>query len=87
METLEAAEARRILEDLELLERPPWAPRKVKRLHGCDFWEVKTGDFRSLFWLHGKKVVILRVVNRRDLEREIGRIDLGALIAWVRKER
>lgn len=84
IDALEAADARRVLEDLELLERPPWPPRKVKRLRGCEFWEVKTGDFRTIFWPEGRKVVILRVVNRRDLDQSIGRINLGELVRWIR---
>ena len=86
LEGLERRNALQILEDLELLESPPWPPGKVKKLRGQEFWEIKTGDFRTLFWPHGKKVVILRVVNRRDLERAIGRIDVRALVRWFQEE-
>jgi mRNA-degrading endonuclease RelE of RelBE toxin-antitoxin system len=78
--------ALRIIEDLELLRTPPWPPGKVKKIRGHDFWEIKTGDFRTIFRQQGKKVVILRVVNRRDLEATLGRIDLRALIQWLREE-
>jgi len=79
-------DALRILGDLELLRVPPWPPGKVKRLRGTDFWEVKTGDYRTIFWPEGpRKVVVVRVVNRRDLERTLGRIDLRALVAWLRR--
>ncbi len=81
---LPARDALRILEDLELLRTPPWPPGKVKKLHGADLWEVKTGDYRSLFWPRGSKVVVVRVVNRRDLERTLGGIDLRALVEWLR---
>jgi len=84
LEGLQSADARRILEDLELLQKPPWPPRKVKRLRGFEYWEIKTGDFRTIFWPQGPRVIILRVVNRRDLELTLGRIDLAALIAWLR---
>ena len=77
-------DALRILEDLELLQTPPWPPGKVKKLRGYEFWEIKTGDYRSIFWPEGKKVVVLRVVNRRDLMKTIGRIDVRAIVAWVR---
>ncbi len=73
-------QALQILEDLELLRRPPWPPGKVKKLRGREFWEIKTGDYRTVFWPDGKNVVILRVVNRRDLEMTLGRIDARALI-------
>lgn len=76
--------ARQVLEDLDILEAPPWPPGKVKKLRGSDFWEIKTGDFRAIFWPSGRDVVILRVVNRRDLEKAIGRIDVRALVGWLR---
>ena len=75
LEGLEKRNALQILEDLELLENPPWPPGKVKKLRGQDYWEIKTGDFRTIFWPKGKKVVVLRVVNRRDLLSAIDRID------------
>ena len=82
LQEIEKGDAVRILGDLVLLETPPWPPGKVKKLRGHDFWEIKTGDFRTVFWPHGKKVVVLRVVNRRDLEGTMERIDVRALIRW-----
>lgn len=80
-----ARDALRVLEDLKLLRTPVWPPRKVKKLHGTDFWEVKTGDYRTIFWPQRSRVVILRVVNRRDLEWALDRIDLRALVEWLRQ--
>ena len=76
-----------VLADLELLQAPPWPPGKVKKLRGCDFWEIKCGDYRAIFWPDGKDVVILRIVNRRDLEAAIDRIDVRALVRWVNEQR
>ena len=72
--------ALQVLEDLQLLQKSPWPPGKVKRLRGREFWEIKTGDYRTIFWPDGRNVVVLRVVNRRDLERTLGRIDVRALL-------
>jgi len=77
--------ALQILKDLELLESPPWPAGKVKKLRGSDLWELKTGDYRSVFWPRGKRVVVLRVVNRRDLEAAITRIDFRTLLRWLRE--
>lgn len=82
----EKDDALRILGDLEILESPPWPEGKVKRLRGGDYWEIKTGDFRTIFWPHKKTVVILRIVNRRDLEQAIDRIDVRALMKWMREQ-
>ncbi len=83
---LEKDKATRILDDLEILENPPWPKGKVKRLRTKDYWEIKTGDFRTIFWPHKKTVVVLRIVNRRDLEKAIGRIDTRALMEWLQEQ-
>jgi len=77
--------ALQVLEDLEILRSSPRPPGKVKKLRGTDYWEIKTGDFRTIFFPKGRDVVILRVVNRRDLEKAIGRIDARAILAWLRE--
>ena len=81
---MESRFAHQVLDDLEILRTPPWPPGKVKKLRGSDFWEIKTGNFRTLFWPQGRDVVLLRVVNRRDLEKAITRIDFRALLHWLR---
>ena len=59
-----------ILDDLEILKTPPWpASPKVKRLQGTPYLRLRSGDFRSIFLREDQKVVILRIVNRKDLER------------------
>jgi len=77
--------ARQVLADLELLQAPPWPPGKVKPLRGTGFWEIKTGDFRTIFWPKGTDVVVLRVVNRRDLEKAVGRVDVVVLVRWLQE--
>ncbi len=79
--------AGQIVEDLGLLETPPWPPGKVKRLRGVDYWEIKTGDYRSLFLPEGKNVVVLRIINRRDLFRAVKHIDVTAVVQWLQKEK
>ena len=86
LEELDKRYALQILEDLELLQSPPWPLGKVKKLRSQDFWEIKTGDFRTIFWPQGKKVVILRVANRRDLLDAIDRIDVRTILRWLKEE-
>ena len=76
-------DAERILADLEILESPPWPAGKIKPLRGCSYWEIKTGDYRSLFLPVGKEVIILRVVHRRDLERTVKQISPAAVTLWL----
>jgi mRNA-degrading endonuclease RelE of RelBE toxin-antitoxin system len=84
--SLEARFARQVLEDLPILETPPWPAGKVKRLRGSSFWEIRTGDFRTIFLPEGDDVIVLRVVNRRDLERALGGIDRAAVERWLGEE-
>lgn len=84
---LPPSDAERILDDLERLSEPQknWPWNQVKRLHGHPYWEMKTGDFRSIFILQRQKIVVLRVINRRELEREVKRIDWRWLMDWLKK--
>jgi mRNA-degrading endonuclease RelE of RelBE toxin-antitoxin system len=83
--SLERRFARQVLEDLPLLATPPWPPGKVKKLHGCPFWELKCGDFRAVFWPRGKEVAVLRIVNRRELDLAIRGLDRRAVERWLQE--
>ena len=76
--------AKQIITDIALLRTRPWPASKVKKLRGLEYWELKTGDYRTIFLVRTKQVVIVRIVNRRDLELTLGRIDLRALVEWIR---
>ena len=73
LKAIHPRDAERILLDLEILERPPWPAGKTKPLKGYPAWEMKCGDFRVLFRREADAVRVLRVVNRRDLERTLRR--------------
>ena len=82
---MEKRYARQICADLPLLRKPPWPLGKVKRLHGCPFWEMKAGHFRAVFLPEGKSIVILRIVNRRELDRAIRGLDTRAVERWLQE--
>ncbi len=63
----------RIRIDLKLLARPPWPAGKTKPLKGYPWWEMKCGDFRAIYRREEETVRVLRIVNRRDLDRTLGR--------------
>jgi len=84
LSALRKEDALRIVADLAILETPPWPSGKVKRLHGLGLWELKCGDHRAVFLPEGGTVIVARVVNRRDLERELGRIDETRLLLWLK---
>lgn len=84
LERLEPRFSRQILADVRLLEHFPWPPGKVKKLHALQLWELKTGDFRTLLVPQHNRVVVARVVNRRELEKAVRRIDPAVVLAWLR---
>jgi mRNA-degrading endonuclease RelE of RelBE toxin-antitoxin system len=70
LQYLPPQDADAILEDFEILRTLPWpGPPKVKRLQGTSYLRLRTGGFRSMFIREGQKVIVLRVVARKDLER------------------
>lgn len=84
---LEKKYALQVMDDLPILENPPWPQGKVKPLRGTDFWEMKTGDFRTIFWPDKDNVVILRVVNRRDLVLAVKGMNPITVLRWLRENR
>ena len=65
--------AREILEGLEVLKAYPWPPPpKVKKLEGYKtLYRLRVGNYRAIFELLGKQVVVLRVMDRKELERTL----------------
>ena len=59
-----------ILTDLEILKTLPWpGPPKVKRIQGTPYARLRTGEFRSIVIREESKVVVLRIIARKDFER------------------
>ncbi len=83
LEGIEAKYRRQIMSDIALLRADPWQPAKIKRLRGVGLWEVKSGDFRSLFIAEPNRIVVVRVVNRRGLDRAVGKIDPAYVFRWL----
>ena len=75
-----------VAENLKLLRAARWPANKVKKLRDVGFWEIKTGDYRSLFVLEGTKVGVLIVIHRRDLSRTIKHINVIEAVRWLREK-
>ena len=67
---LPSAARKQMLEDFSILETRTWpGPPKIKKLRGYELYRLRTGTYRSIFEDRGQTVVILRVMDRKDLER------------------
>ena len=67
----------KIHQDLKALESAPFpAATYIKRLRGFrpPVYRLRSGDFRVLYHIQGNTVTILRVIDRKLLERVIKRL-------------
>lgn len=70
LRALPAVARKRILKDFSILETTTWpGPPKIKKLRGYELYRLRTGTYRSIFEDRGQTLVILRVIDRKDLER------------------
>jgi mRNA-degrading endonuclease RelE of RelBE toxin-antitoxin system len=66
-------------QDLKILPLNPFPHgTAIKRLKGFHLpvYRFRSGDYRVLYTIRGKEIIILRVINRKILEREIKRLKL-----------
>ena len=69
-----------IHKDLKTLPGNPFPQATtIKRLKGFrpPVYRLRSGDYRVLYSVRGIKLIILRVIDRRILEREIKRLKLS----------
>jgi len=73
LESLEKKTAKDILDDLEILKSRPWPPApKVKKLSGYkNLYRLRIGNYRAVFEVLGSGVVVLRIMDRKELERTL----------------
>ena len=68
-----------ILKDLKNLESAPFpSGTSVKRLKGFrpPVYRFRSGDFRVLYQIHEDRVTILRIIDRKLLDRVIKRLKI-----------
>jgi mRNA interferase RelE/StbE len=70
---------KKIIASIRKLSADPFSPGpKLKKLKGFKppIYRIRSGDFRVLYRVKDKTITILRVVDRKDLERIIKRLNL-----------
>jgi mRNA interferase RelE/StbE len=66
-----------LLENLKILESAPFPSKTlIKRLRGfrTPVYRLRVGDFRILYRIHQESVIILRVIDRKLLDRVVKRM-------------
>lgn len=69
-----------VVEDMRSLEKvPPGRPPRTKRLRGYPFplHRLWFGDFRVLYRIDATFVTVMRVIDRKDLDRALRRAGLS----------
>ncbi len=64
----------KILEEIKELQKCPFPKGNIiKKLKSTklSFYRLRAGDFRVIYHIDGRKVVVFFIVNRRDLERKL----------------
>jgi len=70
---------KRITDDIRILSTNPFSfGGPIKKLRGFKppLYRLRSGDYRVLYRVHGDFVTIMRIIDRKDLERIIKRIKL-----------
>ena len=74
LDALPSALQLRIIKKIQTLSSDP-TPRgtAIKRLHGFPqpTFRLRIGDYRVVFLLEKDKIVVLRIIHRRELERAL----------------
>ncbi len=77
LDAVPQANRRRLATELKALADlgASW-PAGIKRIKGFGFplYRLRAGDYRALFRLDGTLVTIMRVINRKDLDRTLRRL-------------
>ena len=72
LDSFPAGDRAQVAADLaELGTTPIGAPPRIKRLKGFAFhlYRLRTGDYRSLYRIDGGSVTVMRIIQRKDLDR------------------
>lgn len=68
-----------VTEDLRTLEEAPLGPPpRIKRLKGLTFpiYRLRSGDYRVVYRIDEALVTIMRVIDRKELERALRQLGL-----------
>jgi len=70
---------KKIIASIRKLSADPFSSNlHIKKLKGFKppIYRIRSGDFRALYRVQDKTIIILRVIDRKDLERIIKRLNL-----------
>lgn len=78
LDRLSVADRDHVTDDLRsLADDPIGGPPRIKRLKGFRFplYRLRSGDYRVLYRIDEAIVTVMRVINRRDLDRTLRQLE------------
>jgi len=80
LECIPEARQKKIIASIKNLSSNPFAPGpNIKKLKGFKppIYRIRSGDFRVLYRVYDKTIIIMRVIDRKDLERVVKKLNLS----------
>jgi mRNA interferase RelE/StbE len=71
---------KKIIASIKKLSSNPFASSpNIKKLKGFKppIYRIRSGDFRALYRVHENTIIILRVIDRKDLEKVLKKLNLS----------
>jgi mRNA interferase RelE/StbE len=66
LEKLEPIIARRIIKKVKQLEDNPYS-MNIKKLKSLDYFRLRIGDYRGIFYIEKDNILILKVGHRKNI--------------------
>jgi len=80
LDCIPEARHKKNIASIKKLSSNPLSPSpNIKKLKGFKplIYRIRSGDFRVLYGVHDKTIIIMRVIDRKDLERVVKKLNLS----------
>ena len=80
LDCIPEAQRKKIIASIKKISSNPFATSpNIKKLKGFKppIYRIRSGDFRVLYSVRDNTIIILRVIERKDLERVIKKLNLS----------
>ena len=80
LDCIPEARQKKIIASIKKLSSNPFAlSPNIKKIKGFKppIYRIRSGDFRVLYRVHDKTIIIMRVIDRKDLERVVKKLNLS----------
>jgi len=79
LDCIPEARQKKIIASIKKLSSNPFAPGpNIKKLKGfkLPIYRIRSGDFRVIYRVYDKTIIIMRVIDKKDLSRVVKKLNL-----------